>query len=230
MFVGFSVAIDERKSVSKRPSVGGYMSRFTDTEREQIYSQLIEAGQELFAQFGFERTRISDLTAEANIGTSTFYQFFDSKEELYFRVLLVERKNLEQKIAEIVADGETPREEVRLFLKTTLDEVRSNPLISALIVEGELRALQDRLEESGVEKEFVKEQHTDSDLLFTERWAKAESFRYDDPDLIDQLIISLVFTVRSQNAPIGSGSEVDYGQVEDALIETVVDGLFTDNR
>lgn len=205
------------------------MSRFSDQEKEQIRSQLIEAGRELFARFGFDRTRISDLTAKADIGTSTFYQFFDSKEELYFSVLLWEREDLEKKIAETVAKGETPREEVQLVLKTTLDEVQSNPLISALIVEGELRELQNRLKESEAEERFVEEQSSNVYLTFSERWAELESFRYDDPNLIDQIFTSLVFTVRSQDAPVGSSGDIGYDQVEDALIETVVDGLFTDS-
>jgi len=205
------------------------MSRFSDQEKEQIRAQLIEAGRELFAQFGFDRTRISDLTAKADIGTSTFYQFFDSKEELYFSVLLWEREDLEKKIAETVAKGETPREEVQLVLKTTLDEVQSNPLISALIVEGELRELQNRLEESKAEERFVEEQSSNVNLTFSERWAELESFRYDDPDLIGQIFTSLVFTVRSRDAPVGSSGDIGYDQVEDALIETVVDGLFADS-
>ncbi|MDB9250070.1 TetR/AcrR family transcriptional regulator [Halorubrum ezzemoulense] len=202
------------------------MSRFTDRDRERIRSQLIEAGQELFTQFGFERTRISDLTEEVGIGTSTFYQFFDSKEELYVKVLLVERQRLEEKIADAVTAGETPREEVRLFLKTTLDEVQANPLISALIVDGELRTLQDRLKELDIAGTFTEPRPEGPDLPFTKRWAQLETFRYDDPELIDRLLISLVFTVRSRNAPVGTDGGVEYAQVEDALIETIVDGLF----
>jgi len=179
-------------------------------------------------QFGFERTRISDLTESVGIGTSTFYQFFDSKEELYVKVLLVERQQLEEKIADAVTTGETPRDEVRLLLKTTLEEVQSNPLISALIVDGELRRLQDQLEELDMEETFTEPQSGSSDLPFTKRWAQLETFRYDDPELIDRLFTSLVFTVRSQNVPVGTNGEVDYAQVEEALIETVVDGLFHD--
>jgi AcrR family transcriptional regulator len=187
---------------------------------------LVEAGRESFAQFGFERTRISDLTTEAGIGTSTFYQFFDSKEELYVRVLLIERQRLEEKIADAVETGETPRDEVRLFLQTTLEEIQSNPLISALLVDGELRTLQDQLEQLEADGKFADKQPGGPNLPFTERWAELETFRYDDRDLIEQLFISLVFTVRSQNAPVGAESTVDYARVQDALIETVVDGLF----
>lgn len=204
------------------------MSRFTDRDRERIRSQLIEAGRELFTQFGFDRTRISDLTEEVGIGTSTFYQFFDSKEELYVKVLLAERQRLEAQIADAVTAGETPREEVRLVLKTTLDAVQANPLISALIVDGELRTLQDQLEELDIEGTFTEPQPESPDLPFTKRWAQIETFRYDDPELIDRLLISLVFTVRSRNAPVGTNGEVEYAEVEEALIDTIVDGLFRD--
>jgi AcrR family transcriptional regulator len=204
------------------------MSRFTDRDRERIRSQLIEAGRELFTQFGFDRTRISDLTEEVGIGTSTFYQFFDSKEELYVKVLLAERQRLEAQIADAVTAGETPREEVRLVLKTTLDAVQANPLISALIVDGELRTLQDQLEELDIEGTFTEPQPESPDLPFTKRWAQLETFRYDDPELIDRLLISLVFTVRSRNAPVGTNGEVEYAEVEEALIDTIVDGLFRD--
>jgi len=204
------------------------MSRFTNKDRERIRSQLIEAGKQLFAQFGFERTRISDLTTEVGIGTSTFYQFFESKEELYMKVLLLERQRLEEKIAEAVATGETPRDEVRLFLKTTLDEIQANPLISALLVDGELRTLQNRLEQLETDGKFPDEQPGGPDLSFAERWAALETFRYDDQDLIDQLFISLIFTVRSRNAPVGVEGTVEYDEVQNALIETIVDGLFID--
>ena len=204
------------------------MSRFTDRDRERIRSQLIEAGRELFTQFGFDRTRISDLTEEVGIGTSTFYQFFDSKEELYVKVLLAERQRLEAQIADAVTAGETPREEVRLVLKATLDAVQADPLISALIVDGELRTLQDQLEELDIEGTFTEPQPESPDLPFTKRWAQLETFRYDDPELIDRLLISLVFTVRSRNAPVGTNGEVEYAEVEEALIDTIVDGLFRD--
>ncbi len=202
------------------------MSRFTDRDRERIRSQLVDAGRELFTQFGFERTRISDLTAEVGIGTSTFYQFFDSKEALYVEVLLAERESLEGKIADAVAEVDSPREEVRVLLKTTLSEVRANPLISSLIVDGELRDLQDRIADAESDGESIAAEIRDSALPFSERWAKLDAFRYDDPELIDQMFTSLVFTARSRNAPIGADTDAAHEEVEDALIETIVRGVF----
>jgi len=38
------------------------MSRFSPADRERIRSELVVEGRELFARFGFERTRVKDVT------------------------------------------------------------------------------------------------------------------------------------------------------------------------
>lgn len=199
------------------------MSRFSEADRDRIRSQLVEAGRELFARFGFERTRIKDVTEAVDIGTSTFYQFFDSKEALYVEVLCAERDRLEARIDEAVSAATTPRDEVRTMLETMFHEVRSNPLISRLIVENELSTLQNRL--SDTERESLAASIRESDLSYADRWVTLDEFRIDDPEVVGGLIRSLVYTTRSQET-LTEADTADYEAVEAALIETVVDGLF----
>lgn len=203
------------------------MSRFSAADRDRIRSQLVEAGRELFAQFGFERTRIKDVTEVVDIGTSTFYQFFDSKEALYVEVLCTERDRLEARIDEAVSAATTPREEVRTMIETMFREVRSNPLISRLIVENELYTLRERL--SDAERESLAASIRESDLSYADRWVALDEFRIDDPEVVSGLIRSLVYTTRSRETLTESGDAADYEAVEAALIETIVDGLFVDD-
>ena len=203
------------------------MSRFSAADRDRIRSQLVEAGRELFAQFGFERTRIKDVTEVVDIGTSTFYQFFDSKEALYVEVLCTERDRLEARIDEAVSAATTPREEVRTMIETMFREVRSNPLISRLIVENELYTLRERL--SDAERESLAASIRESDLSYADRWVALDEFRIDDPEVVSGLIRSLVYTTRSRETLTESGDAADYEAVEAALIATIVDGLFVDD-
>ncbi|GAA0515099.1 transcriptional regulator, TetR family [Halorubrum aquaticum] len=202
------------------------MSRFSESERDRIRSQLIEDGRELFARFGFDRTRIRDVTESVGIGTSTFYQFFDSKEALYVAVLHAERERLETHIDEAVSEADTPREEVKTMLRTTFREVRSNRLASRLIVEGELQLLYDQLSEA--ERQSIGPDARETELPYARRWAAMDEVRYDDPDLISGLFRSLIFVTRAQDSPIGILHVSEYEEVETALIETIVDGLFVD--
>lgn len=200
------------------------MSSFDDGDRERIRAELVEAGRELFAQFGFERTRIRDVTEAVDIGTSTFYQFFDSKEALYVVVLTAEREAIEEMLKTAVDGAETPKDEVRTLLRTLFSELRSNPLIARLIVEGELRQIQDQL--SDAECRSVSTLPSEDRITLAERWAEIEAFRYDDPDLIRGIFRSLVFVTRSQETLIGTLHVEEYAEVEERLIETIVDGLF----
>ncbi len=202
------------------------MSRFSEEDQERIRSELVEEGRELFARFGFERTRISDVTDAVGIGTSTFYQFFDSKEALYVAVLRVERDRLEALIDEAVAEADTPEDEVRALLRTLFREVRASPLISRLIVEGELRELEDRL--SDAERESIANERPESELTHASRWVQVDGFRFDDPELVRSMFRSLVFVTRSRDSMIGATDLIAYEEVEEQLIETIVDGLFSD--
>jgi len=200
------------------------MSRFSPSDRERIQSQLVAEGRDLFARFGFERTRIKDITESVGIGTSTFYQFFDSKAALYAVVLNTERERLETRVDNAVSNADTPREEVETMLQTMFQEVRSNPLASRLIVDGELHLLSEQL--SASERESIGPRGTDTELPYATRWAEMDEFRYDDPDMISGLVRSLVFVTRSQDSPIDALHVSAYEEVETRLIETIVDGLF----
>ncbi len=55
----------------------------------QTRDALLEAAKQLFAELGYTRTSHADISAEAHIGRTTFYEHFASKEDLL--VQLVER-------------------------------------------------------------------------------------------------------------------------------------------
>lgn len=201
------------------------MSRFTEEDRERIRSELVDAGRELFAEYGFERTRVSDVTEAVGIGTSTFYQFFDSKESLYVAVLCVERDRLYAELDEAVSTADTPKAEVRTMLATLLRKVRTDPLISRLIVDDEIRGIRERVPES----EWAEMHSADDrvELSYAEEWVELESFRLDDPAVVQGLFRSLVFITRAQDRPMGETDQyAPYEAVEAAIIDTVVEGLF----
>jgi AcrR family transcriptional regulator len=202
------------------------MTRFTEEDRERIRSQLVDAGRELFAQYGFAETRIRDVTDAAGIGTSTFYQFFESKESLYVEVLHVERRRLHDRIDAAVSEAETPRDEVETMLRVMLREVRSNPHTSRLFVEGELRLVAERL--SDAERQSLAAGEETDDLPYAESWAAMDAFRYDDPAAIADLFRSLVFVTRAKDTDIVPSES--YEETEERLVETIVDGLFLESR
>ena len=54
--------------------------------KEDKKNRIIEAATHLFAQSGYAGTAVADIAVYADIGKGTIYEYFDSKEDLFFAV------------------------------------------------------------------------------------------------------------------------------------------------
>lgn len=55
-----------------------------ERKRRRTRALLIETGRRLFEERGYDETTVADIAASAEIGTRTFFAYFDSKEQLLF--------------------------------------------------------------------------------------------------------------------------------------------------
>ena len=199
------------------------MKGFSDTERDRIRADLIEAGRVLFADLGLDRTRISDLTDAVGIGTSTFYQFFDSKEALYLAVLHHESERIMVDYERKLADAPTLEAEVRLGMESLFDELENNQLFYRSIVENERQVLLGRL---SAERQQEHYRETNETLVaLAERWTGRPRFRAEDPETVVGLIRMLTQVVRLREEFETLDTETEYGQTRDLLIDVLVAGL-----
>ncbi len=201
------------------------MTRFSDDDRDRIRAELVEAGRDLFARHGFDRTRVRDVTEAVGIGTSTFYQFFDAKEDLYLAVLLVERDRIHDRLDAAAREADTPRAEAETVLRTMFAEVRSSPLTRRLFVDGEIRLVEAQLD--GATRDPDAPEAPDRTLPQIDAWVDRDEFRLDDPETVAGLFRSLLLVTQAQDTPLLPPES--YEAIEDRLIETIVDGLFDES-
>lgn len=201
------------------------MTGFSDAERDRIREDLHRVGREQFSRFGLERTRIEDLTDEVGIGTSTFYQFFDSKEMLYLSILARERERVESELDEAIADVTDVRAEVRLTIERFLEELASNPLYYRLLIDDELRALRTSLPDDVLAAHHREGMAATDDRI--ERWIADETFRADDPERLQAMFRLLGFTIAARSELFEpAGAVALYEDAQALLVDVVVDGLF----
>lgn len=74
------------KEIKSRFSSSGFRSGKDDSE-VTVRNAIIDKALELFAKKHYDRTRIGDITDALNIGSGTFYKYFQSKEELFLGCL-----------------------------------------------------------------------------------------------------------------------------------------------
>jgi AcrR family transcriptional regulator len=104
---------------------------FSAEEKERIRSSLLEKASELFARYGLRKTNIEDLTKAAGISKGAFYQFFQSKEELFLALLNDVERQQREKIAEFKIDPELPAaENLKAVLRFAFRYWESNNMLS----------------------------------------------------------------------------------------------------
>jgi AcrR family transcriptional regulator len=199
------------------------MRGFSDEERDRIHDELVAAGRTLFAKYGLQKTTISDLTEDVGIGRSTFYRFFDSKEDLYIAALEAEGDAVSQRLAdEGVTDGDDPQVVVERFLKFLFDEIETNPLVRQLITSGELDRLRDHRTET--EREADRQDDIEAIRAFIDPFFEGAEIRGEDPDLIASAIAAIPYLALHED-DIGSER---YPAVRDFVVETFARGLAVD--
>ena len=80
----------------------------------------------VFARDGISRSRIADIAAEAGISTSNLYEYYKSKEDLAYDVPLSHLASFFEDYRLAVADLESARERLLLYLSMSADYAREH--------------------------------------------------------------------------------------------------------
>lgn len=75
---------------------------FTDEEKEVIYDKLINIGKDEIGKQGAKKTSIQQITKRAGVSKGTFYSFFESKEEFFFKVLDIVEDEIKSSMVSII--------------------------------------------------------------------------------------------------------------------------------
>lgn len=121
------------------------MKAFDKNEKEYLNKMFMEKGKELFSTYGIKKTSIEDLTKSVGIAKGSFYTFFNSKEELYFKIMSEEIKNLAKENITTLDKEKPVKELIKSFLSNAIREIHSNPILNKLLVPGEFELVRRKM-------------------------------------------------------------------------------------
>lgn len=189
--------------------------KFTPSEKERIENLLFQVGKDFFGRFGLRKTSIRELTRAAGIGQGTFYHFFSSKEELYFRLLEQEERALQKSFLENW--GPDPESFKNAFLNA-FKEIENNPILQQLYLEDEYQNLLKKLPPELIEEHIERDHKTLSSI--------SQFFPHHNPNAIAGLFRAL-FLISLHKKEIGSQN---YQETLDLLLDLVAQGLTREAR
>jgi AcrR family transcriptional regulator len=109
------------------------MPKFTETEKERIRLEMMNAAHQCFITNGLKNTSIEEITSSVSIAKSSFYVFFESKETLYLELLTLEGKEIERQVWPKVDEEKDVREAIKVYLQEMSSELESKILTRRLI-------------------------------------------------------------------------------------------------
>lgn len=92
-----------------------------EANKVQKKEAFIKAAEELFVEKGFENTSVEEIVKRAGLTKRTLYQYFQSKEDLYYAVALKGARLLYEASMVALEQGENAREKIRLTNRAHLN-------------------------------------------------------------------------------------------------------------
>lgn len=195
---------------------------FSDRERTEARASLLAEGRRLFVDGGFRALSLSALTDAAGIAKTSFYRFFESKEELVLDLLAEEAPGVSGRVFAPFKDpGLSTREALSNFLHALISEYQTNPFLARLIAEPEtLATVATRVRAEDLERKAAWMEQPLIEFL-TARMDSGDIVRQPAEGLIDLVRSVSLLTLHRDRYP----TQRRFGAAVDALIGFVVDGI-----
>jgi AcrR family transcriptional regulator len=195
---------------------------FTDQEKKNIQARLLKTGKDSFGQFGIRKTSVEDLARLSGISKGAFYQFFSSKEDLYFAVLRsYESEQHKNMFAILSSESENERELLKSVMKEIMLQVDDDPFVRRLLGKDEFDYLWQKFTPEQLEN--AMEADIDFAAQLVETWRQKGKLKVDNPALITGVFRALFFLLLHKE---DIGVDVFPGVMDlllDASIERLID-------
>lgn len=167
---------------------------FTEREKIIIQSRLIKAGKEAFGRYGIRKTNVEELAKAAGISKGAFYQFFQSKEELYFAVIRNYETDQQEKMYEVLSTGsDDTRKLLKKVITDILQQVDNDQFLHRLLAKEEFEYLWQKFTPEQLEE--AMEADVDFASALVNVWKEKGKLKINDPELITGVFRAVFFLV-----------------------------------
>lgn len=88
---------------------------------------ILKTAKQMFSRYGVRKTNLNEIARMARVAKATIYNYFGSKEQVYFEVLTREVEELMDKVAAATAQTKSPLEKLRAFYRTRFAKMQETP-------------------------------------------------------------------------------------------------------
>lgn len=93
--------------------------------KEEVRSHIVIVARRIFTRHGFRKATMEEIARASNMGKSSIYYYFKSKEEIFRVVVEFEANMLKERLALIIKRNDTPPERLRAYILFRLHHIRT---------------------------------------------------------------------------------------------------------
>ena len=114
-------------------------------------NELLAAAREVFAEKGYKKTNISDITSRALMAVGSFYNYYPSKEAIFLDVYVAENSRVREATMQRVDWQGDPEADVGELFAVTFELISPNKILAEWNKPGISRILRDYYQDAGQE-------------------------------------------------------------------------------
>jgi AcrR family transcriptional regulator len=103
-----------------------------------VKAEILKAAERVFQKWGSNKTTMEDIAREAGKGKSTLYYYYQSKEEIFDAVVIVEFEKILQKAKESAQETETAKERLITYIVESINQMK-NRISAYTIIREEIK-------------------------------------------------------------------------------------------
>jgi AcrR family transcriptional regulator len=93
--------------------------------KAEVRMQIVGVARRIFTRYGFRKTTMEEIAVATQMGKSSIYYYFKSKEEIFQAVVEFEAKMLKERLTKIIRKNDSPPERLKAYILFRLHHVRT---------------------------------------------------------------------------------------------------------
>lgn len=169
--------------------------------KNPVKDELIKNGKKLFAAQGFKKTSVKEITDITGIATGSFYNYFNSKEELFLTIYFEENNKAKKEINEAIDQAQEPTEVIVNVVHLLIKKMERNPILNEFFNRGQFNKIMKKLSPDMISKNLDYTNNLFFPIL--EKWQFEGKIRAIKPELF-LAVLDSIFYIYSHKDDIGS--------------------------
>ena len=93
--------------------------------KEEVRIHIVGVARRIFTRYGFRKATMEEIASTSQMGKSSIYYYFKSKEEIFRAVVEFEAQMLKERLSRIIGKNNSPPERLTAYILFRLHHVRT---------------------------------------------------------------------------------------------------------